>query len=122
MESINWKDRLWIASMKKCRKYCGCHQIPERSFFIGTYQFPLCARCTGIMAGHVLGIIAAFFWKVPAKIIVGTIPLAVDGTVQKLTDYESNNRRRFITGVLYGFSFMSACICGVRWLVKKICA
>ena len=74
------------------------------------------------MAGHVLGIIAAFFWKVPAKIIVGTIPLAVDGTVQKLTDYESNNRRRFITGVLYGFSFMSACICGVRWVGKKICA
>ncbi|MGG7175281.1 DUF2085 domain-containing protein [Clostridium neonatale] len=26
---------------------CGCHQLPDRSFFIRSYQFPICARCTG---------------------------------------------------------------------------
>lgn len=30
------------------------------------------------------------------------LPLIVDGTVQKLTTYESNNLRRFVTGILFG--------------------
>ena len=119
MEGLSRKDRIWIASMETCRKYCGCHQMPERSFFIGDYQFPLCARCTGIMAGHLLGIITAFFCKVPIKAAFGMLPLAIDGTVQKFTDYESNNRRRLVTGILYGFSFMSVCIYGIRRLGKK---
>ena len=119
MESLSRKDRIWIASMEKCRKYCGCHQMPERSFFIGDYQFPLCARCTGIVIGHVSAIIAAFFCQVPIKTIFGILPLAIDGTVQKFTNYESNNRRRLVTGFLYGFTFMSACIYGVRWILKK---
>lgn len=120
MEGLSRKDRLWIASMEKCRKYCGCHQMPERSFFIGDYQFPLCARCTGIMIGHVLGVITAFFCRVPIKVVFGILPLAVDGSVQKYTDYESNNRRRLMTGILYGFSFMSACIYGARRIYKKV--
>jgi len=39
---------------------------------------------------------------------------------QIITDYESNNRRRLMTGILYGFSFMSACIYGVRRIYKKV--
>lgn len=35
------------------------------------------------------------------------IPLIVDGTVQYFTSYESNNIKRFISGILYGFSFTS---------------
>jgi uncharacterized membrane protein len=27
-----------------------CHQLPERSFFLGDRQFPVCARCTGLYA------------------------------------------------------------------------
>ena len=72
------------------------------------------------MIGHVLGIITAFFCRVPIKVVFGILPLAVDGSVQKYTDYESNNRRRLMTGVLYGFSFMSACIYGVRRILKKV--
>jgi uncharacterized membrane protein len=33
-----------------------CHQIPERSFFWGAYQFPVCARCTGLYASGALGL------------------------------------------------------------------
>ena len=72
------------------------------------------------MIGHVLGIIASFFCQMPIKTIYGILPLAIDGTIQKFTGYESNNRRRLVTGILYGFSFMSACIFGVRWFFKKV--
>ena len=110
MEGISRADRIWMASMKACRKYCGCHQMPERSFFIGDYQLPLCARCTGIVIGHVLGIVVSFFHRLPFLCLLGTIPLMVDGLVQEFTSYESTNRRRLCTGILYGFGVMSACI------------
>ena len=114
MESVKQSkvDRYWIRSMEFGRKYCGCHQMPERSFFLGDYQFPLCARCTGIGAGHLLGITAAAAFRadLPYKVLLATLPLAADGTLQYLTKYESNNRRRFVTGLLYGFAVMSAII------------
>ena len=28
-----------------------CHQLPERSFHVGSAQWPVCARCAGIYAG-----------------------------------------------------------------------
>jgi uncharacterized membrane protein len=36
--------------------YAVCHRIPARSFHIGTYQLPLCARCTGMYLGAMLGL------------------------------------------------------------------
>ena len=118
MESISRKDRLWIASMKICGKLSGCHQMPERSFFIGGYQLPLCARCTGILAGHVIGMVVSLFRDVSLLSLIGTIPLMIDGTVQQFTSYESTNDRRLFTGILYGFGMMSACIHAVRRIVK----
>lgn len=35
-----------------------CHQRPERSFYLWSTQFPVCARCAGIYAGAALGVIA----------------------------------------------------------------
>jgi uncharacterized membrane protein len=36
--------------------YAVCHRIAERSFFIGNQQMPLCARCTGMFLGAMLGL------------------------------------------------------------------
>ncbi|MFN2157961.1 MAG: DUF2085 domain-containing protein [Anaerolineae bacterium] len=35
--------------------YAICHQIPERSFFLGGHRLPLCARCTGTYLGVGVG-------------------------------------------------------------------
>jgi len=32
-----------------------CHQLPERSFHLGMFQLPVCARCVGIYAGASFG-------------------------------------------------------------------
>lgn len=81
----------------------GCHQRADRSFIICNHQFPICARCTGIMVGNIIAIIVPFFIRTPLWLIVFVIPLIVDGTIQRLTKYESNNFKRFITGLLGGF-------------------
>jgi uncharacterized membrane protein len=94
--------------------------MPERSFFIRGYQLPLCARCTGIVIGHVLGIIASIFRRVPFTCLFAALPLMIDGTVQKFTSYESTNRRRLITGILYGFGMMSAFIRGIREVIRRV--
>jgi uncharacterized membrane protein len=35
-----------------------CHQIPERSFHLQTFQLPVCARCFGLYAGGAAGSVA----------------------------------------------------------------
>ena len=34
-----------------------CHQRPQRSFFWGAHQFPVCARCTGLYLSALVGVI-----------------------------------------------------------------
>jgi hypothetical protein len=36
-----------------------CHQLPERSYHLWAAQMPVCARCTGIYIGAVLGAFGA---------------------------------------------------------------
>lgn len=81
-----------------------CHRMPERSFFIKGNQFPICARCTGIMLGYFIGIISLFFWKYSGFIvpILFLVPLVIDGVGQYFGKWTSNNTRRFITGLFAG--------------------
>ena len=84
----------------------GCHQLPERSFSFRGKQFPVCARCTGVFIGEVLGI---FLFKVGeiSNIIavVFSLIMFADWFVQYKFHYESNNIRRLITGLLCGYAF-----------------
>ena len=97
----------WISIMEWFSKYWGCHQIPERSFNYKGYQFPICARCTGILLGEIFGIIVGIisnyysFW-----ILTIMIPMILDGSIQLFfKNYESNNFKRLITGLCFGFAF-----------------
>lgn len=107
--------------------YAVCHRIDARSFHIGTRQLPLCARCSGMFLGALLGLVfmAIAFPKragMPSKGMF--IPLglmvfafALDGINSYLTLmqglgtsffssiptlYEPNNTLRLLTGTGMG--------------------
>ena len=42
--------------------YAVCHRIDLRSFYIGDRQLPLCARCTGMYLGAMLGLVYQVFF------------------------------------------------------------
>jgi uncharacterized membrane protein len=107
--------------------YAVCHRIDARSFHIGTRQLPLCARCSGMFFGALLGLVFLTFTSpkragMPSKVFF--IPLgimvfafALDGTNSYVTLmkglgtsffstiptlYEPNNTLRLLTGTGMG--------------------
>ena len=86
----------------------GCHQRPDRSFFFRGYQFPLCARCTGILIGYLFAIIwGGIFQAGYLTCLILTVPMLIDGGTQYLKMRESTQILRMITGVIGGFGLMS---------------
>ncbi|MGL4453486.1 MAG: DUF2085 domain-containing protein [Sarcina sp.] len=81
-----------------------CHQRPERSFFIRDRQMPVCARCTGIVVGYIIGILLCFFIKNESFIfpILLAVPTGIDGFGQLYEKWVSNNFRRCFTGIFAG--------------------
>jgi len=93
-----------------------CHQLPERSFFGGGVQVPVCARDTGIYLGVLLSlaIISALHrgsrprglptrsgW-VAIALMVGA--MALDGVTEYAGLRGTTNELRLITGLLCGFA------------------
>ena len=88
-----------------------CHTIKERSLFINGNQMPFCARDAALFLGMALGLGITLFIRFPLKLwwlIGGLVPLGLDGTLQLVTSYESNNALRVITGGLAGMVTMFA--------------
>lgn len=88
------------------RILCGCHAMPERSFHFHGKPFPICARCTGELIGILAGIPVILIAGLPDAWITAVmmLPLIIDGTLQRLTSYESKNIRRLMTGILFGIA------------------
>lgn len=107
--------------MKKwCYKWLpilyGCHCRNDRSLHWRGENFPICARCTGILVGNLLFAATAWFWM-PSFwwSALMLIPLILDGSIQLKTTYESNNRRRALTGFLFGYGLLSAQVQSMVW-------
>jgi len=97
-----------------------CHQIPSHSFSVGSVQFPVCARCTGLYMGSFIGIVYAFLsgkkTGVPkTKFIIFLAFLfllwAGDGLNSLISDflnkpflYQTSNLSRLVTG--YGMGLV----------------
>jgi uncharacterized membrane protein len=69
--------------------YAVCHRISERSFHIGNYQLPLCARCSGMYLGAVVGLVFQSFtgwkrgkippWSIITPLVIFLIAFGIDG-------------------------------------------
>lgn len=84
-----------------------CHRLPERSFHYKGKPFPICARCTGILIGYIIGIFSLCIvpYSSVNTLVLGPLlilPLAIDGTGQLYGYWVSNNIRRCLTGILAG--------------------
>lgn len=78
--------------------FFGCHCRSDRSLYYRGKQFPICARCTGELIGILVSFILFWFWRPNlVSAIIMLIPLIIDGFVQRLTSYESNNFKRMVT-------------------------
>ena len=105
--------------------YAICHRIDSRSFHIGNLQLPLCARCTGIYLGVVLGAAALLIMRrgragniPPLKIVIVLILfiviMGVDGVNSYMTLiprlpylYQPQNWLRLVTGTLNGVAIVN---------------
>ena len=105
MKNIYYYPRLiWVKAMR-LGYLSGCHQLPDRSFYIGRYQFPVCARCTGVLIGEAAAL-TAYLRGIKTSHLTNAAFAAVmfvDWFLQYIEIKESNNRRRFITGILGGY-------------------
>lgn len=109
-------------------KRLGCHQIAERSFFFKGYQFPVCARCTGVIVSSFIAAIAFFVYKISIYVAIGMSGIMfLDWFIQYLEIRQSTNTRRLITGIIGGYGFMTVqmyiywkLIQGIIWLIYRI--
>lgn len=99
-----------------------CHRLPERSFFIKGYQFPVCARCTGFYISMIILVLYDYFIPIVftfEEFILGiilSIPFLIDGWSQYFNLRESNNPLRLVTGLLGGVGLLLV----IGYILKEI--
>ncbi len=90
-----------------------CHQKADRCLFINGNQMPFCSRCTAIWLGLAVGLGFMIVYKIQLDrkfiflIIMGLVPVGIDGLGQLFGFWESTNVIRMVTGLLTGI------VCGV---------
>jgi uncharacterized membrane protein len=125
VEPNSVKLKTWLLLMK-LGKLTGCHQISTRSFFIGSYQFPVCARCTGLFFGQTFGILFFIFYgMIDAKILLcctllSLLFLGIDGFGQMKGKWVSTNLRRVVSGLLCGFFAALAVVWVALWVLERV--
>lgn len=109
---------MWVLLMRMGARL-GCHQRVDRSFFIKGYQFPVCARCTGLIIGYMAAIVIYGFIKFRFIIYLALVcPMAIDGITQYIKLRESTQFLRIITGILGGYGLLSMGLEVLRECIK----
>lgn len=104
-----------------------CHQLPERSIFIGGEKLPFCARCTGIYGSIFIFLVyflirKRFKGNYPPKtaLLIGAvcclIPFMYDGGMSYLGIHETDNFLRIVTGSFAGLplSFLALLLLNIK--------
>lgn len=101
----NMNDLMWMKFMS-IGSYLGCHQMPERSFYYNCYQFPVCARCTGVIVTSILALPLFFLCRIPIIIAIFMSSIMFfDWFLQYIKIKQSTNRRRLLTGLIGGLGW-----------------
>jgi uncharacterized membrane protein len=82
-----------------------CHQIAERSFYLNGNELPVCSRDIGISVGLLTGMFIGLIYVRrinPFLLALGLIPILLDGGLQSVSSYQSNNTLRLVTGIIAG--------------------
>jgi len=86
-----------------------CHQIPERTLWIGGRYLPVCARDAGAYLGFYIGYLLLPMRKKEACgppnlwiTLFMTAPMIVDAATQWISLRTSTNELRLLTGLLFG--------------------
>lgn len=87
-----------------------CHGIPSRCLVVFGTPMPICARCTAIYGGLIVGTL--LFRITPAMrertariiAIVAALPMGLDGGTQLIRLRESTNVLRVETGLVFGMA------------------
>jgi uncharacterized membrane protein len=86
-----------------------CHRLPDRTFKVRDWYFPVCSRCTGFYIGAFSYFIYVYFFYVEYTTILILLailmitPTLLDGLTQFFGFRESNNMLRLFTGLMGGF-------------------
>lgn len=95
-----------------------CHQLPERSFFWGDRPFPVCARCTGLYAGGLAGLVGwwlvrAYLARRPSSVdprlalrvlVIAAVPTAISLATGGLGVWDGSNITRALLALPLGVS------------------
>ncbi len=105
--------------------YAVCHRIDLRSFHLGEIQLPLCARCSGMYLGAMLGLVYQWVtgrrrtgvpsWQIILVISIFALLFAIDGLNSFVSLFSStsalyppNNALRLLTGTGMGLTISIA--------------
>ncbi|WP_420489662.1 DUF2085 domain-containing protein [Neobacillus vireti] len=91
-----------------------CHQLDERSLYASGLALSVCARDTGIYIGIFSTLLYLHIFKRKTKLTIPTIkisfllllfmvPMMIDGLGSYTHLFQSNNVRRLISGICFGF-------------------
>ncbi|WP_394237085.1 DUF2085 domain-containing protein [Niallia oryzisoli] len=109
---------LIVIKLERVFEVVPCHRMKSRSLTIRGYTLPICARCTGILAGYLFfPILLIAGWNVPLWLgILLNFPMIIDGWTQKRKYRMSTNTLRLATGLVCGFG-QSIIIVGVSQFI-----
>lgn len=119
--AVPTSDDIWLRLMQ-WGNIAGCHQMGSRSFFAGNYQFPVCARCTGVFIGQLVAIIVFILFRASLPLLWAFGFLAVmfaDWLLQRIDVCPSTNLRRLTTGMLAGGAYATLLIKLATWAFAR---
>ncbi|OON92088.1 MAG: hypothetical protein ATN34_04735 [Epulopiscium sp. Nele67-Bin002] len=110
----------WIKLME-IGEVLGCHQFPQRSFFYKKFQFPVCARCTGVIVATAISVPVFFAYKISilTAIIMSAVMLA-DWSIQYFGIKQSTNFRRLLSGLIGGFGWSTLHLYFYSYIIQMI--